>query len=794
MPESIRGTWSDAIRWNVRISGDGTHLLGAGKPGLLVKLMGKDGVSLCEGTIPAHAEFTFPLKSAQTNGETLHFTVEPPEGQSFYSHDITAPDFTPPPPVQNLSIDGDWIIGDGAEPGQSVRAIMGKKIVADAIADEKGGFALALPSEFEPAKITVHAYDAMNNRSDAASLDVTPPDLTGIHVSPDGWSVYGATEPRATVTACRRADCAEDEVLGSAEADEQGRVFFEMDEQLRNGETVYLEATDMACNVSEDKRMAHDSQAPLFHGEPEYYPEDNTVRGKAEAGVFVEVFVARDLVGINTADDDGNFRVEISEKLTQAQQLTVVIFDTSENPSKKYLSVRLDETADAGETGVNDVATDDTKNAAGDVDQAPLTNVPVNEPAATEEAGDGKNEVEGRVVNDATDASAEGGTNTAGDVDAVLAGNIIEHILPTGNAPSVDPVPEEATKEVPADNLGTGKEATDGQDTPIVAESVIAADGETNAAEAVEEATPVTVAPILPTDGTPSSNSASSEEVAEETSGNEPVVGKEAADRQDTPTVAESINAADGETNAYEAVKEATPDATARILPTDDTPSSDATPSEVVAEETPGNEPGAGKEATDGQDTPAAAESVIAADGETNADEAVKEATPDTTAWILPTDDTPSSDATPSEVVAEETSGNEPVAGEEATDRQDTPTVAESDHAADVRAEDGASVEYHDIVVEAVPIATFTAMATEPSFKPEVLATYNPYSSEEIKLSDDFLQGGVETVVDEGAETPVLDESAGETEAFVNFTSGILDAFSPDDLMPALEDIPPFLH
>jgi len=655
MPESIRGTWSDAIRWNVRISGDGTHLLGAGKPGLLVKLMGKDGVSLCEGTIPAHAEFTFPLKSAQTNGETLHFTVEPPEGQSFYSHDITAPDFTPPPPVQNLSIDGDWIIGD-AEPGQSVRAIMGKKIVADAIADEKGGFALALPSEFEPAKITVHAYDAMNNRSDAASLDVTPPDLTGIHVSPDGWSVYGATEPRATVTACRRADCAEDEVLGSAEADEQGRVFFEMDEQLRNGETVYLEATDMACNVSEDKRMAHDSQAPLFHGEPEYYPEDNTVRGKAEAGVFVEVFVARDLVGINTADDDGNFRVEISEKLTQAQQLTVVIFDTSENPSKKYLSVRLDETADAGETGVNDVATDDTKNAAGDVDQAPLTNVPVNEPAATEEAGDGKNEVEGRVVNDATDASAEGGTNTAGDVDAVLAGNIIEHILPTGNAPSVDPVPEEATKEVPADNLGTGKEATDGQDTPIVAESVIAADGETNAAEAVEEATPVTVAPILPTDGTPSSNSASSEEVAEETSGNEPVAVKEA------------------------------------------------------------------------------------------------------------------------------------------TDGQDTPTVAESDHAADVRAEDGASVEYHDIVVEAVPIATFTAMATEPSFKPEVLATYNPYSSEEIKLSDDFLQGGVETVVDEGAETPVLDESAGETEAFVNFTSGILDAFSPDDLMPALEDIPPFLH
>src|SRR5690606_24232873 len=202
---------------------------------------------------------------------------------------------------------------------------------------------------------------------------------------------------------------------------------------------------------------------------------------------------------------------------------------------------------------------------------------------------------------------------------------------------------------------------------------------------------------------------------------------------------------------------------------------------EEATKEVPADNLGTGKEATDGQDTPIVAESVIAADGGTNAAEAVEEATPVTVAPTLPTDGTPSSNSPSSEEVAEETSGNEPVAVKEATDGQDTPTVAESDHAADVRAEDGASVEYHDIVVEAVPIATFTAMATEPSFKPEVLATYNPYSSEEIKLSDDFLQGGVETVVDEGAETPVLDESAGETEAFVNFTSGILDAFSPDD-------------
>ncbi|MFO7581395.1 BapA/Bap/LapF family large adhesin [Guyparkeria sp.] len=199
----------------------------------------------------------------------------------------------------------------------------------------------------------------------------TAPDAPTAEFNEAGDAVSGEAEPGSTVTVYDE-DGSE---LGSTTADEDGNYTVELDEPLTNGEEVEVTATDEDGNESDPTTavapdptapdapiaVAPDTTAPDAPT-AEFNDTGDEVSGEAEPGSTVTVYDEDgNELGSTTADEDGNYTVELDEPLTNGEEVEVTATDEAGNESEPT-------TATAPDTTAPDAPTLELANDTGDVD------------------------------------------------------------------------------------------------------------------------------------------------------------------------------------------------------------------------------------------------------------------------------------------------------------------------------------------------------------------------------------------------------------------------------------------
>ncbi len=139
------------------------------------------------------------------------------------------------------------------------------------------------------------------------------------------------------------------EEVGTAEVDEDGEWEVEPDDDLDEGE-VTAEATD--SNSSDDVTFEIDLTAPMVVWT---YPQDGdvfsesptTLEGEAEPGAEVEVYVDGEYIGTTTADEDGNWAVDLDDDLDDGEYEAVAeATDEAGNTAEDIIDFVVDTTAE----------------------------------------------------------------------------------------------------------------------------------------------------------------------------------------------------------------------------------------------------------------------------------------------------------------------------------------------------------------------------------------------------------------------------------------------------------------
>ncbi|MFK3940268.1 BapA/Bap/LapF family large adhesin [Pseudomonas monteilii] len=343
---------------NLALSADGLSLTGTGIPGATVNVRGPDGTLLGSTVVGADGNFTVPLDTPQNNGQTVVVDQTDPTGATSDPVVITAPDTQAPAAPANLqlSTDGLTLTGTG-EPGATVTvrgadgSVLGTAVVA---ADGTFSIGLSAP-QLNGQTLTVDQTDAAGNVSADASLtaaDVTPPAApANLAVSADGLSLSGTGEPGATVTV-RGPNGA---VLGTAVVGADGTFSVPLGAAQTNGQTLSVEQTDAAGNVSPTASALAPTgvDAPPAPTALALSADGLTLTGRGEPGDTVTVRSANGAVlGTAVVAADGTFSVSLGSAQLNGETLSVVQANPEGLTSPAATFVAADVTAPAAPTGL----------------------------------------------------------------------------------------------------------------------------------------------------------------------------------------------------------------------------------------------------------------------------------------------------------------------------------------------------------------------------------------------------------------------------------------------------------
>ncbi|MDM1709011.1 Ig-like domain-containing protein, partial [Thiopseudomonas alkaliphila] len=174
--------------------------------------------------------------------------------------------------------------------------------------------------------------------------------ITGDTTAPDAPVVDGFTnndDNSTTVTGTAEAgstvevtDPVTGKVVGSDTADGDGNFKVVVEGGLEDAKDYEVTAKDPAGNVSDKETITGDTtapDAPVVDGFTNNDDNSTTVTGTAEAGSTVEVTdpVTGKVVGSDTADGDGNFKVVVEGGLEDAKDYEVTAKDPAGNVSDK---------------------------------------------------------------------------------------------------------------------------------------------------------------------------------------------------------------------------------------------------------------------------------------------------------------------------------------------------------------------------------------------------------------------------------------------------------------------------
>ncbi|MEX5697585.1 Ig-like domain-containing protein, partial [Staphylococcus cohnii species complex 1659] len=233
-------------------------------------------------------------------------------------------------------------------------------------ADSEGNYTVEIPSNVDlegGEDIKVTSKDKVGNTSEETMttvVDTTAPDAPTVkEVTSEATTVSGTAEPGSTVTVTFP-----DGKTATGTADDQGNYTIEIpsDVKLDGGEPIKVVAADKDGNTStEATTTVKDTTAPDAPTVKEVTSEDTTIGGTAEPGSTVTVTFPGGKTATGTADDQGNYTIEIPSdvKLEGGENIIVTSKDKDGNTSEEATTTVKDTTAPSAPT-VKEVTSEDT--------------------------------------------------------------------------------------------------------------------------------------------------------------------------------------------------------------------------------------------------------------------------------------------------------------------------------------------------------------------------------------------------------------------------------------------------
>ncbi|WP_210140914.1 Ig-like domain-containing protein, partial [Staphylococcus sp. GDX8P113P-2] len=309
-----------------------------------------------------------PENEGLQGGETIVATSKDKAGNisqkgSTQVIDATAPDAPQISHVTSVSTE----VKGTAEANSTVSVTFPSGEVVETKADQDGNFTVSIPENEElQGKETISATskDSAGNVSHAGSTTVTdataPAPPTVNSVTSQDTNISGTAEPGSTVTITFPNG-----EVATGETDETGKYIIAIPNEvdLEGGEELQVISTDDTGNETEPvKTTVKDTTAPDAPTINDVTSEDTQIIGKAEPGSTVTVTFPDNTTAIGTADDQGNYTIDITSgtKLEGSEELQVTATDKTGNISKPTSTTVIDKTApDAPK--VNRVSSEDVQ-------------------------------------------------------------------------------------------------------------------------------------------------------------------------------------------------------------------------------------------------------------------------------------------------------------------------------------------------------------------------------------------------------------------------------------------------
>ncbi len=349
------------------VTSDDTQITGKAEPNSTVTVTFPDGTK-ASGITDADGNYVIdiPANEDLKGGEDLPITATDKAGNTSGETKTTVTDTTAPtiPTVNPVTSDDTQIKGK-AEPGSTVTVTFPDGTTATGTTDAEGNYVIDIPAN-EDLKggetLPVTATDKDGNESEPATTvvtDTTAPTTPTVNpVTSDDTQITGKAEPGSTVTVTFP-----DGTTATGTADENGNYIIDIpaNEDLKGGETLPVTATDKAGNKSDPATTTvADTTAPTVPSVNPVTSDDTEITGKAEPGSTVTVTFPDGTTATGTADDDGNYTINIpsSEDLKGGETLPVTATDKDGNKSDPATTTVADTTAPSVPT-VNPVTSED---------------------------------------------------------------------------------------------------------------------------------------------------------------------------------------------------------------------------------------------------------------------------------------------------------------------------------------------------------------------------------------------------------------------------------------------------
>ena len=351
------------------VTSEDTQITGKAEPNSTVTVTFPDG-NTASATTDADGNYVINIPSSEDlkGGETLPVTATDKAGNKSDEATTTVTDTTAPTvPTVNPVTSEDTQITGKAEPGSTVTVTFPDGTTATGTTDDNGNYVINIPANEElkgGETLPVTATDKDGNKSEPSTTtvaDTTAPTAPTVNpVTSDDTQITGKAEPNSTVTVTFP-----DGKTASATTDADGNYVINIpsSEDLKGGETLPVTSTDKAGNTSDQTTTTvTDTTAPTLPSVNPVTSDDTEITGKAEPGSTVTVTFPDGTTATGTADDNGNYVIEIpaNEDLKGGETLPVTSTDKAGNTSDKASTVVTDTTAPTVPS-VNPVTSDDTQ-------------------------------------------------------------------------------------------------------------------------------------------------------------------------------------------------------------------------------------------------------------------------------------------------------------------------------------------------------------------------------------------------------------------------------------------------
>ncbi|XVL42463.1 Ig-like domain-containing protein [Staphylococcus equorum] len=366
---TVKDTTAPSAPTANEVTSEGTQVTGTGEAGSTITVKFPDG-SIVTGTVDSQGNYTIdlPVDKKLNGNEELVVTSTDVSGNVSPETRLTVKDTTAPdaPTANEVTSEGTQVTGTG-EAGSTITIKLPDGSTVTGEVDNQGNYAIDIPTNVDLVgneELVVTSTDGVGNVSPETRVtvkDVTAPNApTANEVTSEGTQVTGTGEAGSTITVKFP-----DGSVVTGVADDQGNYVIDLpvNKKLNGNEELVVTSTDGAGNVSpETKVTVKDVTVPVAPTVNEVTSEDSQVTGTGEPGSTITVKFPDGSVVTGTADDQGNYAIDIPTNidLVGNEELVVTSTDGAGNVSPETRVTVKDATAPVAPTA-NEVTSEGTQ-------------------------------------------------------------------------------------------------------------------------------------------------------------------------------------------------------------------------------------------------------------------------------------------------------------------------------------------------------------------------------------------------------------------------------------------------